>query len=104
MSKSKAKETIRVQNGFQNRKHNIPKCMLEVICEFRNLEFIQEIGLGRFLPSTRKMKGKIAGFSDNGRGYLVSVVRGGYEQKFYLRVDSKKEEYEQGIREILTKL
>jgi hypothetical protein len=100
----KARDTLRIHSEHQNCKHNIPRVMLEVIYEFKNLDFVQEVGLGKFLSSSKKSYGRLVGFNDVGKNYLVSVVRQGYEQKFFLRVDSKKEEYEQRISELLTKL
>jgi len=46
----------------------------------------------------------IVGFDGRERSYLVTVIKGGYEQKFYLRADSEKVGYEQRIKEIFTKI
>jgi len=105
VAKRISKDTIRVQNGvISNCKHNVPKGMLEIICEFKDLDFIREVGVGKFKPSKKEKGGILVGFDDRGKSYLVNVTNGGYEQKFYLGVHSKKEEYEQIIKDVLTKL
>jgi len=43
MGKTKSRDTIRVQEPFHNGKHNIPRKMLEIICGFKDLEFLEKM-------------------------------------------------------------
>jgi len=91
MSKDKSRDTIRLQNGCGNRKHNMPRELVPVLDKLKNLEFVVQVGVERFNRAREKNKINIVGFDDSTSSYVVKVSGNKYEQKLFVKVHIPKE-------------
>jgi len=80
-----------------NKKHSIPKEIFRVFDKLKKLDFIEYVGFGRYLITSKKPGINIVGYDESTKSYIVNVKVKKYEQKLFLKVDSPNRTHKKRI-------